>query len=132
MNRRRPSFVRTAALWLAGVALVIGMAACSSGSQSGYEAAPLDSDAILLDVRTPSEFAEGHLEGARLLDFSGGQFEAAIPGMDPDAEYYLYCRSGNRAGQAMKLMEKAGIVNVTNLGSVEKAAQVTGLPIVTD
>ncbi|MGC3972751.1 MAG: rhodanese-like domain-containing protein [Pirellulales bacterium] len=130
MNVRKPTFVRTAVI---AVALVLGLTACSSGSQSDADpVAALGSDAILLDVRTPEEYAQGHLQGAESLDLNGGQVEAAIPTMDPDAEYYVYCRSGNRSGQAMKLMQQAGIDDVTNLGSLEKAAQTTGLPIVTD
>src|SRR5690606_24207673 len=85
---------------------------------------------ILLDVRTAAEHSAGHLDGAKLLDFNGGDLAAAIPSLDPDAEYLVYCRSGNRSGQAIALMEQAGFTNLTNLGSLEQAAQATGLPIV--
>lgn len=87
---------------------------------------------ILFDCRTPAEYGEGHLEGATLLDFLGGEAAAAIPTLDPDAEYRLYCRSGNRSGQVKELMEHAGFTQVTNLGSREEAAEATGLAIVTD
>lgn len=85
----------------------------------------------LLDVRTPAEYADGHLDGAELLDFNGGEFAAALPDLDPGAEYLVYCRSGNRSGQAMEMMKQAGIENVTNLGSVADAASATGRPVVT-
>lgn len=85
---------------------------------------------IILDVRTAAEFATGYLEGARLLDFNGGEFAEAVPSLDPNATYLLYCRSGNRSGQAAALMQQAGITNATNLGSLEEAAESTGLPIV--
>lgn len=94
------------------------------------EAVPLSEDTVVLDVRTAEEYAAGHLDGARLLDFTGGQFVAVLPKLDPHAEYLLYCRSGNRSGQATKLMEDAGFTNVTNLGSLEQAAEATQLPIV--
>ncbi|RGE18554.1 rhodanese-like domain-containing protein [Leucobacter sp. wl10] len=90
-----------------------------------------DDGAILIDARTPEEYADGHLQGARMVDFNAGEFEAVIPHLDPDAEYLLYCRSGNRSGQAMALMRRAGIMNVSNLGSREQAAEATGLPIAT-
>ena len=50
--------------------------------------------------------------------------------LDPDAEYLVYCRSGNRSGQAIALMEQAGFSNLTNLGSLEQAASTTGIQIV--
>lgn len=110
---------------IAVVALVLGLTGCAE------EAAPeFGEDAVILDVRTPEEYAAGHLEGAVLLDFNGGQFAAELPNLDPDAEYVVYCRSGNRAGQAVALMEKAGIGAATNAGSLEQAAKATGLSVV--
>ena len=51
--------------------------------------------------------------------------------LDPgDAEYLVYCRSGNRAGQTTDLMEEAGFSDVTNLGSLEEASEATGISIV--
>ena len=110
---------------IAAVALLLGLLGCAG------EAAPeLGEDAIILDVRTPEEYAAGHIDGAVLLDFNGGQFAAELPNLDPDAEYVVYCRSGNRAGQAVALMEKAGIGAATNAGSLEQAAKATGLAVV--
>ena len=127
---------------LGSAALVVGLAACSGGNSAGDRApespAATDSatvpaeDVVVLDVRTPEEYAAGHLDGAVLLDFNGGQFEAALPTLDPEAEYLVYCRSGNRAGQAVDMMKQAGITNATNLGSLEQAQGATGIAIVTD
>lgn len=116
----------------AAVALVLGVAACTStpsGADSDSSAA-VDAETVIVDVRTPAEYATGHLEGATLLDFDAGDVAAAIPDLDPDARYLVYCRSGNRAGQAVELMTAAGFDDVTNLGSVEQAAEATGLPVV--
>lgn len=115
----------------AGV-LALGLAACTSSPASNAGSAQVDVSAatIILDVRTPEEFASGHLEGAELLDFSGGELAAAIPNLDPGAEYLVYCRSGNRSGQAIAAMEEAGFDRLTNLGSLEQAAKATGLPVV--
>ncbi|MFC7766956.1 rhodanese-like domain-containing protein [Leucobacter soli] len=77
-----------------------------------------------------SRIRRGHLDGAEQLDFNGGEVAAAIPGLDPDAEYLVYCRSGNRSGQAIALMEQAGFSKLTNLGSLEQAAAATGIEIV--
>ena len=72
----------------------------------------------------------GHLEGAKLLDLNSGEFEAALPSLDKAATYVVYCRSGNRSGQAVAMMEDAGFTDVTNLGSLGEAADATGLAIV--
>lgn len=109
------------------VVLLATLTACTSPSTAAVTVGP---DTIVLDVRTPQEHAEGHLEGAQLLDLSGGQFAAALPELDPQAEYVVYCRSGNRSGQAIALMEEAGFTNLTNLGSLEDAARATGVAIV--
>jgi rhodanese-related sulfurtransferase len=70
---------------------------------------------VTLDVRTPAEFAEGHIEGARLIDFQSGNFDTGIAALDKDAIYAIYCRSGNRSGQAVKTMQDSGFLNLYNL-----------------
>ena len=85
---------------------------------------------ILLDVRTPGEFAEDFIEGASLIDFQSGNFENEIAALDKNATYAVYCRSGNRSGQAVKVMHDAGFHNVYNLnGGVIDWAN-AGLPLV--
>ena len=123
------SAIKIATATLGAAALMLGLSSCSS---AGQEPVQLSEDAIVLDVRTPEEFAGGHLEGAQLLDFNSGEFAVALPSLDPEAEYVIYCRSGNRAGQAMALMQRDGIENVTNLGSLEQAAQATGIAVVVE
>jgi rhodanese-related sulfurtransferase len=89
-----------------------------------------ESGVVLLDVRTPAEFAEGYIEGASLIDFQGGNFANEISGLDKNATYAVYCRSGNRSGQAVKVMHDAGFHNVYNLnGGVIDWAN-AGLPLV--
>ncbi len=115
---------------LAVVALLLGLGACSAptgGTDAGAASPP--SDAVLIDVRTASEYAEGHLEGARLLDVTDGELQQALPDLDPAATYLVYCRSGNRASQAKALMEDAGFTDVTNLGSLNDASKATGLSV---
>lgn len=90
----------------------------------------LPASPIIIDTRTPEEFAAGHLGGAQLIDFNGGEIPGALPDLDPNAEYLVYCRSGNRSGQAIELMAAAGFRNLTNLGSLEQAAEATGVAIV--
>lgn len=110
--------------------LLLALASCADGTDPAAADVSAASGAVILDVRTPEEYASGHIEGAQLLDFNSGEFAAALPQLAPDVEYLVYCRSGNRSGQAMTLMEDAGITNVTNLGSLEQAAEATSIAIV--
>ena len=72
----------------------------------------------IIDVRTPAEFAEGHLEGAINADVQGGQFSAFLAGLDKGAAYVVYCRSGNRSAVAAQAMVDAGFTEVYDLGGI--------------
>ena len=87
-------------------------------------------ESIIIDVRTPEEFAAGHLDGAINYDFEGGALEAALGELDPAASYVLYCRSGRRSALAAQIMKNDGFVHVTDLGSMEAASTATGVAIV--
>lgn len=117
--------IRGLLAFLAAVVL-LPLAACSAP-----EAVGVDADTVVLDVRTQGEYTAGHLDGAALLDLNSGQLQAALPQLDPDATYVVYCRSGNRSGQAVSLMEDAGFTDVTDLGSMSRASTATGLAVVT-
>ncbi|WP_205618400.1 rhodanese-like domain-containing protein [Schaalia suimastitidis] len=84
----------------------------------------------IIDVRTPEEYAQGHLEGAINIDLSSPSFADTIAQLDTAGSYVVYCRSGNRSGQALTLMTNAGFVDVTNAGGLQEAAETLGLPIV--
>lgn len=71
----------------------------------------------MIDVRTPEEYAAGHIEGAVLVDVQASTFDEDIAGLDPDATYVVYCRSGNRSAQAAQRMRDAGL-DVTDGGAM--------------
>lgn len=76
-----------------------------------------DNQAVLLDVRTPEEFKQGHSELAinydsRLID------QGSLPNIDKNKEIFLYCRSGNRSTEVQKTLEANGFTNITNLGGL--------------
>ena len=56
---------------------------------------------VVLDVRTPQEYAEGHLEGAQNYDVSAPDFAQSLTGLDPTASYAVYCRTGVRSAAAL-------------------------------
>lgn len=124
MNRR-------AILTLAVLSGLTPLTACSSGEQSTSAGPPangaeLSADAfaaamtapktVLLDVRTPAEFAAGHLQGARNIDINGGNFEALVGALDKSVPYAVYCRSGNRSGTALEIMKGLGFTSTYHLG----------------
>lgn len=88
------------------------------------------SDLVILDVRTPEEFAEGHLEGAVMIDFYDLDFADQLAELDPDVPYLLYCRSGNRSGQTLALMEELGFTDVADVDGGINQWQAAGLPVV--
>jgi phage shock protein E len=69
---------------------------------------------VVIDVRTPEEFAAGHLQGAFNIDVSSSSFDAQIAALDKDTAYAIYCRSGNRSTIASGKMSDAGFTNLTN------------------
>lgn len=98
-------------------AISFGTTGCSAQSDSIDTLAPLtfikqakaDTTAIILDVRTPEEYKEEHLAGARQLDFlNTSVFDAGIKQLDKSHTYYVYCRSGKRSHNACIKMKKQG------------------------
>ena len=83
---------------------------------------------VLLDVRTPAEFREGHLPGAVNMDYFGGPFETQIQSLPKTAPVLLYCRTGNRSGSAYDIMTKAGIGNILHMNEGITKWQQLGLP----
>ncbi|KPQ08884.1 rhodanese-like domain-containing protein [Algoriphagus sp. NF] len=75
----------------------------------------LQKDAVIIDVRTAGEFAGGKLRGARNIDIMSRNFTQQIENLPKDKTYLLYCRSGNRSGQACQIMTEMGFKNVKNM-----------------
>ena len=71
---------------------------------------------VVLDVRTPQEYADGHLERASNIDVSAADFSARIAKLDPAVPYAVYCRSGNRSATALGILRKAGFTSTFHLG----------------
>jgi rhodanese-related sulfurtransferase len=118
------------------IAAVLLLAGCSSSSSANnlsvteFSAKAAETGVITLDVRTPGEYAEGHLQNAQLIDFQSGNFENEILSLDKNATYAVYCRSGSRSGQAVKVMQDAGFTNVFNMNGGVIDWTNAGLPLV--
>ncbi len=86
---------------------------------------------VVLDVRTPAEFAEGHLARAALVNFNASDFRDQIAQFDRSAIYLVYCHSGNRSAQATAIMAQLGFVRVNELDGGIAAWQDAHGPVVT-
>ena len=105
--------------------LLVSLLGCSSGTTEGVgvrtvsatEAVKVLDSRVVIDVRGPDEVAEGAIVGATVLDFNAGEFQAKIGDYDRNAAYLVYCRSGNRSGQAVAIMKELGFTDVIDAGA---------------
>ncbi len=86
-------------------------------------------EVLVLDVRTPEEFADGHLSGAVNVDYKGETFESGLAALDPGATVLVYCRSGNRSTRSLPALEKLGFARVFHLDGGFNAWKDTGQAI---
>lgn len=147
MNRRSVT-----ALALAAVASITVVTGCSStatesptavsaaasapalGAEldpAGFAAAMKRPGTVVLDVRTPAEFAEGHLPGAVNIDVSAADFASRVAALDKATPYAVYCRSGNRSAAALEVMKEQGFSAAYHLGGGITAWQSAGGEVVT-
>jgi phage shock protein E len=95
-----------------------------AGTAAFLEESP---DAVVIDVRTPEEVAQGALAEATFIDLQGPDFRGRIAELDRDGTYVLYCRTGNRSGQAAEIMRELGFEALYNAGGFDELAAI-GLP----
>lgn len=86
-------------------------------TQENWKAAlNADKDAIILDVRTEDEWEEGIIPNAKMINIYEGQgFIYKVDELDKTKNYYVYCKSGGRSGQACNIMNQLGFENTFNL-----------------
>jgi phage shock protein E len=119
---RRSRTARRIVPALVAAAFALALLGCSSteetvgaeatgGTPAGAASAEraLAEGRVVIDVRTPGEFAAGHVDGATLIDVQDPGFAAAIAELDPAGDYVVYCRSGNRSAVAADEMRAAGL-----------------------
>jgi len=89
-----------------------------------------DPDFVILDIRTPAEYRQGHIDGALSIDYYNPRFKADLDLLDRTKTYLVYCRSGNRSGKAMKLFAEMGFTSVYHLSHGILEWQARGLKLV--
>lgn len=109
----------------AAAALLMLTSACSSGSDAVEKVDAAEAVEIIeagehtvIDVRTPAEYAAGHVDGAENIDVSAGSFEQQVEQLDKDEEYVVYCQSGNRSAQAADTMAELGFTEIVDGGGI--------------
>ena len=89
-----------------------------------------NTDFVVLDVRTPDEYAEGYIEGAINIDYYADDFENSLDKLDKDKTYLVYCRSGRRSAEARDVMTELGFQNIYNMTGGFQDWQSEDYPIV--
>jgi hydroxyacylglutathione hydrolase len=119
--------------WFDGEALEVWRA--GHGSLGAYdvlgwheaERAVRDDGAVLVDVRSQTEWNEGHVPGARHVHL--GYLRARIDELPADRKLLLYCRSGNRSGIGVSVLRAEGLANVANVDGGIEQRRAAGLPV---
>ena len=82
---------------------------------------------VVLDVRTPEEFAAGHIAGAKNVDFQAADFAAKVAALDRKQTYLVHCAAGGRSGKTLEMMK--GFTAVYHLNDGFKAWEKAGKPV---
>lgn len=115
--------------------VAFGLASCNAQSSGGnfsnieskeFQVKLNDPEVVIIDVRTPAEVSQGHINGADLfINYNGSDFEEKINSLDKNKTYYVYCRSGSRSASASNFMVDKGFKKVYNLiGGIDRKSVV--------
>lgn len=133
------SITATATSLLLVGALALGACGGSTATDTILETRPVGEieeivaspppDLVLLDIRTPEEFAAGHLAGAINVDYYANDFEDRLAELNLEVPYVMYCNSGNRSSNALPVMDSLGFQEVYELDGGIQAWFSANLPI---
>jgi phage shock protein E len=123
---------------LAGILAALALTGCASSASAVHTVDPpafLETTGhdgvVVIDVRTPEEFAAGHLQNAVNINVEDPAFTTQIEALDEAATYAVYCRSGRRSAIATDAMAAAGFTSLINLnGGLDDLAD-SGASVVT-
>ena len=88
-----------------------------------------DSKNVVLDVRTPGEFAKGHIPGAINVDFNAPDFQKKVAELDKNKTYLVHCAVGVRSARACTIMDKIEFPHLFNLEPGFRAWEKAGKPV---
>ena len=118
-------------LVLTGTANASGLATISpKQAKTLIQQEKANPDFVLLDIRTPTEFKAGHLEGAILIDYYGKDFLKKMQALDKNKTYLMYCRSANRSTRTLRLVKDMGFKSLYNMDQGINGWLKNGFPVV--
>ena len=83
----------------------------------------------VIDVRTPDEFKEGHIQGAKNIDIMSKDFETQLGKLDRTQPTLVHCQAGGRSTRALKVFEKLGFTNLIHLDDGFGGWEAAGKPV---
>lgn len=89
-----------------------------------------NSNFVVLDIRTPQEFQDGHIEGAINIDYRSPTFGTDLDRLEKTKTYFVYCRIGRRSGDAIGIMIRKGFTSIYRTPGDIVAWRAAGLPLV--
>lgn len=103
--------------------LALTIFSCQSNAQKGIDLSPAEfktamvkeSNAIILDVRTPKEVAQGIIPGATVINFYDTDFKNQIEKLDKNKTYFVYCKGGGRSSKACSALQEVSFPKAYNL-----------------
>jgi len=85
---------------------------------------------VILDLRTPEEYAEGHIQNSKNINFYAADFEQQLQSLNKTHTYFIYCRTGRRSSNALSLFKKLGFENIVHLKKGIVDWQSAGYPVI--
>jgi rhodanese-related sulfurtransferase len=85
---------------------------------------------VILDVRSPDEYSEEHIDRALNINYNSSVFKSELDKKDKNMKYLVYCRSGHRSSNAVKIMIEMGFTDIYNLSGGIRKWKGEGLPLV--
>lgn len=140
MSRKRPDGMDCPAgfVWAVALTLALFLSGCgATNDEANFAHIPASDfhdilvarESILLDIRTPQEFAAARIPGAVMIDFNSLSFRSRIEALEKDKIYLIYCRTGTRTQKSMRLYQQLGFATVLGLqGGIEAWARY-GYPV---
>ncbi len=124
---------------VAVVASLLLLSGCSSSdgevvstvAPDEFVTAMVEPGTVVIDVRTPAEYAAGHVGGSVNIDVQDPDFATQVAALPKDTTYAVYCRSGNRSSVATSTMAAQGFTSLLNLDGGLVDLQAAGAPVVT-
>lgn len=116
--------MKTTILFILSAAFYLSLSGCSQNAETTAQLLDVaafeqkmnsTNDKIVLDVRTPAEYRQGHLAGATLIDVLESDFEAKAQKLDKSKPLFVYCASGIRSEEAVEILHRLGYREIYEL-----------------